>query len=181
MLLSALAFVAQGLLPLDLEDLDGAGSSRHAAAWMLWWIAFGAGGALLALGLRRQPAWTSFAATTLLAAAMVPMCALLLSQLLPAGLAQRIAFAIWFAWAIGAGLRSPVAQLQRQDRRRQHQGDDVGDDHRPGHQHETVGQPEHDPTVNVTYIPSEMPRVSLLRIVLIACGTKDSVVRVAAT
>jgi hypothetical protein len=103
MLLSALAFVAQGLLPLDLDDLEGAVSSRHAAAWMLWWIAFGAGGALLALGLRRQPPWTSFAATTLLAAAMAPMFALFVSQLLPAGLAQRIAFAIWFAWAIGAG------------------------------------------------------------------------------
>jgi len=38
-LLASLAWVCQGLLPLDLTQLDGAGSRWHAAAWTLWWIA----------------------------------------------------------------------------------------------------------------------------------------------
>ena len=37
------------------------------------------------------------------------------------------------------------------------------------------------PMVNTTYIPSEMLRVSLLRMVFNACGTNASVVSVAAT
>ncbi|MCW5581224.1 MAG: DUF998 domain-containing protein, partial [Luteimonas sp.] len=44
--LSALAFVAQGLLPLDADALDGGGSRLHAAAWMAWLIAFTAGAPL---------------------------------------------------------------------------------------------------------------------------------------
>lgn len=101
-LLSALAFAAQGLLPLDLADMEGLISGRHATVWMLWWLAYVTGGGLLALGLHRWPAWQFFAAATMLAAAMVPMFVLFVSQLLPPGLAQRIAFAIWFAWAIAA-------------------------------------------------------------------------------
>ena len=38
-LLSALAFAAQGLLPLDPADLDAPASHAHATAWMLWWVA----------------------------------------------------------------------------------------------------------------------------------------------
>lgn len=103
-LLSALAFAVQGLLPLDLGDMDGPASRLHAAAWMVWWIAFTGGGALLASGLARRPAWKSVAAASTLAAAMVPVCALFVALLLPAGIAQRIAFAIWFAWAIAVGV-----------------------------------------------------------------------------
>lgn len=102
-LLSALAFALQGVLPLDATDLDGARSSRHAAAWTMWWIAFAAGGALLAAGLRGNAAWRTTAAFSLLAAILVPACALALPQLLPPGLAQRLAFASWFAWTLYVG------------------------------------------------------------------------------
>lgn len=53
LLLSALAFTARGLFPLDLGDLDGPGSGLHASAWLSWWIAFVAGAPLLAAGLRQ--------------------------------------------------------------------------------------------------------------------------------
>ena len=102
-LLSALAFALQGILPLDATDLDGPRSGRHAAAWMAWWIAFATGGGLLATGLRGHRAWRATAKFSLLAAVLVPLCALVLPHLLPAGLAQRLAFAVWFAWAIDAG------------------------------------------------------------------------------
>src|SRR5690606_2960889 len=49
LLLSALAYAMQGVLPLDPDQLDGGGSRLHAVAWTLWWIAFLAGAALLAV------------------------------------------------------------------------------------------------------------------------------------
>ncbi|GAB3090809.1 DUF998 domain-containing protein [Lysobacter terrae] len=104
-LLSALAFLAQGLLPLD-GDIDSVASGRHAAAWLLWWLAFATGGGLLALAMHRVQSWQMFAAGSMLAAAMVPMFALFVSQVLMPGLAQRIAIAIWFAWAIVADRRT---------------------------------------------------------------------------
>jgi hypothetical membrane protein len=51
LLVSALAFAAQGLLPLDPSDLDATGSRLHAVAWMLWWIAFVPAALLLAIGM----------------------------------------------------------------------------------------------------------------------------------
>lgn len=107
--LSALAFAAQGVLPLDLQDMDGPVSGRHAAAWMLWWIAFAAGGLLLAFGLRRHPGWKPVARAVTVAAIAVPLLALVLPYLLPAGIAQRAAFAAWFAWATCAGYVSRSA------------------------------------------------------------------------
>ena len=103
MLVSALAFAAQGLLPLDTSDLDGVRSGRHAAAWMVWWLAFSAGGVLLAAGLRRVESARSIVGTSLFAALLLPVLALVLPKLIPAGTAQRLAFALWFAWAIHAG------------------------------------------------------------------------------
>lgn len=100
MLISALAFAVQGLFPLDGADLDGVRSARHAAAWMVWWIAFAAGGVLLAHGLRGPVApWRGLAASSLLAAFLLPVLALALPMLVPAGGAQRLAFALWFLWA----------------------------------------------------------------------------------
>src|SRR5690554_5658698 len=92
LLLSALAFAAQGLFPLDLQDLDGPGSGPHASAWLAWWIAFAAGAPLLAIGLRRVRAATIAAACVLLAMMLVP------PTLLDPPLAQRIALAAWLAW-----------------------------------------------------------------------------------
>ena len=103
MLVSALAFAAQGALPLDARDLEGVHSARHAAAWMVWWIAFVAGGLLLAFGLRGSvPLWRGVVTSSLLAAFLLPVLALLLPMLVPAGLAQRSAFALWFLWALHA-------------------------------------------------------------------------------
>lgn len=53
LLLSALAFAAQGLLPLDPRDLDGPGAALRGTAWTVWWPALALGAALLALGTRR--------------------------------------------------------------------------------------------------------------------------------
>ncbi|GHA75714.1 DUF998 domain-containing protein [Cognatilysobacter bugurensis] len=84
--LSALAFIAQGLLPLDPEDLDAASSRLHALAWSLWWISFVPGAVLL--GMRSRSAMMAVAA----AAAVVAVATLLWS----AGLAQRVGMAAWF-------------------------------------------------------------------------------------
>ena len=78
-------------------DHAGAFYLLHSRAWELLL------GALLAIGLRRDTAWHTTATFSLLAAVLVPACALVLPHLLPAGLAQRLAFALWFAWAIDAG------------------------------------------------------------------------------
>ena len=103
MLVSAAAFVAMGVLPLDTGDLEGARSARHASAWMVWWIAFVAGGVSIAAGLRGSPArWRPVANSSLLAALLLPVLALLLPTLIPAGIAQRLAFALWFLWALHA-------------------------------------------------------------------------------
>lgn len=96
LLLSSLAFAAQGLLPLDASDLDAGRSRLHAAAWTGWWIAFGVAGALLAAGLRSGPQRGAARAVAWAAAMALPL-ALAGPALLPAGLCQRLAFALWFA------------------------------------------------------------------------------------
>lgn len=112
MLVSALAFAAQGVLPLDASDLESVRSARHAATWMVWWIAFAAGALLLAYGLRESAAhWRGVATSSLLAAFLLPLLALLLPMLVPAGIAQRLAFALWFLWALHA---ARIANLARQ-------------------------------------------------------------------
>ena len=100
MLLASLAFAAQGLWPLDASDLDGGGSSRHAAAWMAWLLASTLGAALLGAGLRPR---RGFATASVCVAIALPLLAFVLPALVPAGITQRLAFAAWFAWAIGAG------------------------------------------------------------------------------
>lgn len=103
LLIAALAFAMQGLLPLEADDLEGVRSSRHAAAWMVWMIAFVAGGLLFGIGVRAAPPWRAVATMTLGASLALPVLALVLPGLLPAGIAQRLAMALWFAWAIHAG------------------------------------------------------------------------------
>lgn len=92
LLLSALAFAAQGLAPLDLGDIDGPGSGLHASAWLAWWVAFVAGAPLLAGGLRRVRPITGAAVPVLVAMMLVP------PWLLGQPMAQRIALAAWLAW-----------------------------------------------------------------------------------
>ena len=90
--LSALAFIAQGLLPLDPDDLDGGGSRLHAAAWTAWLIAFTVGAPGYAWALRDART------AALVLAWLVPLPALFGAALLPEGVAQRLAFVAWFAW-----------------------------------------------------------------------------------
>lgn len=97
-MLSALAFGMQGVLRLDPQDLEAAGSRLHASAWTLWWVAFAAGAILIAIGRWRGgdgsfPAWTN-----VLAATVLVMLALLGPLVMPAAIAQRAAFALWFLW-----------------------------------------------------------------------------------
>lgn len=97
---SALAFAAQGLLPLDLRQLDAPANRLHALAWMLWWLSFVPGARLLALRGRHGP---GFAALSLVAAAGVPLLALLVPIAAWVGPAQRLAFLLWFGWWLLAG------------------------------------------------------------------------------
>ncbi|MCI4566880.1 DUF998 domain-containing protein [Lysobacter sp. CFH 32150] len=96
--LSALAFAAQGLLPLDPSDLYAPGARLHATAWMLWWIAFVPGAFVLAYGLR------SLALVSVVAAAIVLGFGLFAPDALAPGTVQRIAFGAWFAWFAVAGI-----------------------------------------------------------------------------
>jgi hypothetical protein len=91
-LLSALAFLAQGLLPLDPYNLLAPISRWHATAWTLWWVAFVPGALLLALSRAQGRA------RGLSLALLLPAFALFGAVLMPAALAQRIAYLLWFAW-----------------------------------------------------------------------------------
>jgi hypothetical protein len=96
LLLSAVAFAAQGLLPLQLGRAIDAGSARlHIVAWTLWWLAAIAGFVVLALGQLRKP----LSAIAALMAATLMGAALHASSLpLPGGVRERIALAAWFGW-----------------------------------------------------------------------------------
>lgn len=100
--LSAFAFAMQGLVSLDPTDLDAAMSRLHSLAWMLWWIAFVPGALLLALGARRGAVFTLL---SLSAAVSVPVIAVLAPIGLWVGVAQRLAFALWFGWWLFAAGR----------------------------------------------------------------------------
>jgi hypothetical protein len=97
--LSALAFAAQGVVPLDPNDADATASRLHALAWMLWWIAFVPGTLLLALGKRND---TGFALACLSAALLVPLLAVFAPIGQWVGVAQRLAFLLWFGWWVMA-------------------------------------------------------------------------------
>ncbi len=104
--LSALAFAAQGLFPLDPEDLGGQANALHALAWTMWWIAFAAAGALLAAsaqsrGLRRATVVASIAVLALALPAWPGAMA---------AFAPRLAFLVWFAWATYAGREAPLSR-----------------------------------------------------------------------
>ena len=102
--LSAVAFAMQGAMSMDPSDMDTSMSRLHALAWMLWWIAFVPGAVLLAFGARRG---TRFGLVSLAAAVLVPLIAVFAPIGLWVGVAQRLAFAVWFGWWLFAcGRRS---------------------------------------------------------------------------
>ena len=101
--LSALAFIAMGLLPLDPRDLENESSRLHGTAWVLWTVAFVPAAVLLGAGLMAYPNARRFAWLCLVMAAGVMLAGFVFTELMPAGLAQRIAFGLWLLWIAVAG------------------------------------------------------------------------------
>ena len=98
--LAALAYIAMGLLPLDPQDLESKASGLHGTAWMLWSVALVPGLLLSGAALLQVPGWGRFAAVSLAAGFGVLVAGFLLTSVMPAGIAQRIAFGLWFAWLL---------------------------------------------------------------------------------
>lgn len=108
-LLAALAFAAQGLLPLDPAEPDAGRARLHGVAWSLWGIAFAAAAGALALAALRAGR-AGVAMGHVLAGGLVVVLAFGAPAAVPAALAQRAAFAAWFGWLAcvawsGAGAR----------------------------------------------------------------------------
>lgn len=108
-LLSALAFAAQGLLPLDPGDLESDASRAHATAWTLWWVAFVPAAAMLAAGLWRGRASRALVLASVIAAIVVAVLATLPLDLLALAVSQRVVFAAWLVWGCVAGAWVPTA------------------------------------------------------------------------
>ena len=98
-MLAALAFIAQGVFPLDLTRAIDVGSSRrHVAVWNLWWIAAVAAALAIAFGVRALRGWRTLVPVGIVVAVLM-VCALLGEMAtLGNGWRQRIALAAWFAW-----------------------------------------------------------------------------------
>ena len=104
-LLAALAFIAQGIFPLDLNQaIDVGPSRRHVAVWNLWWIAAVAGALLTALGARGLPGWRTLLPVGVVVAVLIVMALLVGMGGLGNGWLQRIALAAWFGWLAWASL-----------------------------------------------------------------------------
>jgi hypothetical membrane protein len=99
-LLAALGFAAQGVLPLDLEGLDAGSSRLHAMAWLLWALALPCGTSLLWLGLRAQAQWRRLAWLSLGVGGLVLVAGFLGSGWLGAAISQRLAMLAWLAWGV---------------------------------------------------------------------------------
>lgn len=105
-LLAALAFVAQGLLPLDAAAPDAGRGRLHGVAWALWGIAFAAAAAALSVSSFRRGRWST-ALVHLCAGFVVFGLGWLSDGLLASPLAQRLAFGGWFAWLAWAAWMRP--------------------------------------------------------------------------
>ena len=108
LLLSAVGLVAMGLLPLDPQDLESAASRLHSTAWSGWVVAFVAGAAALAIGLRRDRAARGVAWASGAAAWALLFAAFVLSDAIGAGMAQRLVFVVWFGWFAYAARRTSL-------------------------------------------------------------------------
>ena len=93
--ISALAFAAQGLLPLDPNDLEGTTSQRHATCWLLWWLAFAPGALLLGIGSWSLPSWRGWATAFVAAGVLTVVLNVLPTAWLPGPIAQRLLLALW--------------------------------------------------------------------------------------
>ena len=103
LMLSGLAFAAQGLLPLDPRLLDGADSKAHIAAGMLSLVAWLPSALLLPLALRGRSGWRLAVVAGPLLAALAIACLALPPQAWDVvdagpGAVQRLGFCAQFAW-----------------------------------------------------------------------------------
>ncbi|MGE6332373.1 DUF998 domain-containing protein [Stenotrophomonas sp. NPDC077659] len=98
LLLAGLAFAAMGLLPLDPEDLHGGASQLHASAWMVWVLGFVVGTLMLGIACLRSGQARAMAGLAVACGALAGLAAFILQGVLPAPLAQRLAFACWAVW-----------------------------------------------------------------------------------
>ncbi|TFZ44083.1 DUF998 domain-containing protein [Stenotrophomonas maltophilia] len=98
LLLAGLAFAAMGLLPLDVDDLHGPASQLHASAWMIWVLGFVAGTLLLGMFQLRQVQARALGGLAIACGVLAALAAFALQGVLPAPLAQRVAFACWAGW-----------------------------------------------------------------------------------
>ena len=98
LLLAGVAFAAMGLLPLDVDDLHGPASQLHASAWMVWVLGFVAGALLLGISYLRQVLGKALGGVAVTCAVLAAVAAFALQGMLPAPLAQRVAFACWAVW-----------------------------------------------------------------------------------
>jgi hypothetical protein len=98
-ILAALAFIAQGVFPLDLPRAIDVGSSRrHVAVWNLWWIAAVAAALAIAFGVRALRGWRTLVPVGIVVAGLMACALLGETGTLGNGWRQRIALAAWFAW-----------------------------------------------------------------------------------
>ena len=103
--LAALAFIAHGVFPLDInQSLDVGPSRRHVAVWNLWWIAAVTGALITAYGVRRLQGWRPLLPVGVVAAALMVIALLVGVGNLGNGWLQRIALAAWFGWLACASL-----------------------------------------------------------------------------
>lgn len=108
LLLAGLAFAAMGLLPLDVDDLHGPASQLHASAWMIWVLGFVAGTLLLGVFNLRQAQGRAQGGLAVACGVLAAVAAFALQGLVPAPLAQRLAFACWALWlAVALPLSRP--------------------------------------------------------------------------
>ncbi|UXB19063.1 DUF998 domain-containing protein [Stenotrophomonas maltophilia] len=98
LLLGGLAFTAMGLMPLDVDDLHGPASQLHASAWMIWVLGFVAGTLLLGISQLRQTHGRALGGVAIACGVLAALAAFALQGVLPAPLAQRLAFACWAVW-----------------------------------------------------------------------------------
>lgn len=104
LLLSAIAFAAQGVFPLQLGRAIDAGTARlHIAAWTVWWLAAAAGFLVLAIGSVRRPV---SAITALLVGALIVAALHAPALPLPGGARERIALVAWFGWIAAVSWRT---------------------------------------------------------------------------
>ncbi len=102
LLFSTVAFALEGVFRLDYDDLEALGTRLHVVAWALWWLTTGAGGLLVASGIRRCHGWRRLAAAACAVAVLTPLFAVAAPAAWGIEIARRIAFVLWFGWWVFA-------------------------------------------------------------------------------